>query len=131
MSFNQEQVKAKRMNQDIFFKDDVFFQAVSVKDSPGLTEINQTIYFRHLPEDKQERIKELILHYNLSSGDGVFSFGHHGNNVSLTFTQKVVGTTLRNKPQGICSTLLNNGMIHLKALLFDSNISEEVICNED
>lgn len=119
------------MNKSSKLKDEVFYQSVFIKDTPGLTEISQTIYFHLLPEDKQDKIKELILYYNTSSGDGVFSFGHHGNSISLTFTQKVIGTTLRNKPQGICLTLLNNGMIHLKALLFDSDISEEVICNEN
>lgn len=131
MSTNHQQTKLQKMNKENMFRNDIFFQSVSIKDTPGLTEINQTIYFHPLSDDKQEEIKDLIQYYNTSSGEGVFSIGTHGNSTSLTFTQKVIGTALRNKPHGICLTLLNNGMIHLKALLYDSDISKEVICNEN
>lgn len=130
MSTENRQGKIQTMKDEYKTRNDVFFQAVSVKDLPGVMEINQTIYFHHLSEDNQEELESLVHYYNTSSGEGVFSFGKHGVNSSLTFTQKVVVTTLRNKPQNLCLSLLTSGMIHLKALLFDSNISEEVICND-
>lgn len=107
--------------------DDVFFKSVMVKDLPGVIEINQSVYFS-VPDADREKMKSTVLKYNTSSTDGVFGIVISGNTVALTYTQKVLSSAIHNKPTGICSSLLMNGMLHLKAVLYDFNIPKEAIC---
>lgn len=113
--------KTKKMELD-----DVFFKSVLVKDLPGVIEINQSVYLSISEADK-EQMKSTVLKYNTSSSDGIFGIAINGNTVALTYTQKVLSSAIHNKPAGMCSSLLMNGMLHLKAVLYDLNIPKEAI----
>lgn len=106
--------------------DDIFFKSVAVKDFPGVIEVSQSVFFSVQDADK-DKYEKTICKYNATSSDGIFGIVLKGETAVLTYKQKVLCSGFHNKPTTICSSLLMNGMLHLKAILYDFNIPKEAI----
>lgn len=105
--------------------DDVFFGYVVLKDMPGIIHLNQSIRISKVNDSLFKNISAAILNNNLKTGDGIFSLSRDGHGALLTYTQKIIASTIRNKNSDIDNLILYNGMIHLKSILFDVGITAE------